>query len=264
MNIDVLEAEALPPGLVALGVPVAMTADGPRLAVSTEPVAARFGVPTGVDAAWCRSRSFTGKVGQTAVVRTGGSVDEPEIVLVGTGPRPAGSADAALESLRRASAAFIRSVGRGDAAALLLPTTGPDGPAPGPADASAAAAEGASLAAYRYTDYRTGDDPVGPTTLYLVSVSDGDVAAVRRGATRGARLADSVNLARDLVNEPPSSLTPGRFADVFTERFADVPQIDGHRVGRRQDRSGASRGPVRGVPGVDAAASPRPGRLRAR
>ena len=45
------------------------------------------------------------------------------------------------------------------------------------------------------------------------------------GAARGARLAASVNLARDLVNEPPSSLTPEKFADTFVERFSGVAGV---------------------------------------
>ncbi len=38
-------------------------------------------------------------------------------------------------------------------------------------------------------------------------------------------MAESVALARDLVNEPPSSLTPERFADTFVRRFADVAGV---------------------------------------
>ena len=32
-------------------------------------------------------------------------------------------------------------------------------------------------------------------------------------------------MARDLVNEPPSSLTPEKFADFFVRRFADRPEL---------------------------------------
>jgi leucyl aminopeptidase len=234
MNIEVSLADALPPGLVAVGVPVATGPDGPVVALSTLAVPARLGVPAALDPAWCRSHSFTGKVGQTVVVRTGGSVDEPDVVLVGTGPRADGSTDSALESLRRASAAFVRSSGRGDAAALLLPDAGPSGPTT-PEASAAALAEGASLASYRYTDFRTGEDTPGLATLFLAAGSAEDLPAAVSGAARGARLAESVELARDLVNEPPSSLTPDRFADVFVDRFADIPELtvtvwDGGRI----------------------------------
>ena len=247
MNFEVLSADALPPGLASIGVPVSADADGPRVAASTEAVSERFGVPAELDAAWCASHSFTGKVGQTVVVRTAGSTDQPEVVLVGTGPSDGGSADATLERLRRSAAAFVRTVGRGDTVALLLP--GSEAAGLEPAASIAAIAEGAALASYRYTDFRTGEDTSGPTTLLLAVGSDGDLAAARDGTARGARLAESVALARDLVNEPPSSLTPGRFADLFVERFAGIPELtvtvwDGDRI--EEERLGGLLGVTRG------------------
>ena len=89
---------------------------------------------------------------------------------------------------------------------------------------AAAVAEGASLASYRYDDFRTGDQAERLGSLVLaVPAADRDAATT--GASRGARLAESVSLARDLVNEPPSSLTPTSFADFFLRRFAGVPQL---------------------------------------
>jgi leucyl aminopeptidase len=181
-------------------------------------------------------------------VRTGGSTDEPDVVLVGAGPPQPSTADTALESLRRASAAFVRSVGRGEAALLLLPdTAGPGASSLPAASVAAAVAEGASLAGYRYTEFRTGEDTPGLTTLYLTGT--GDTATLASGAARGARLAESVGLARDLVNEPPSSLTPGRFADVFEARFAADPRLtltvwDGDRI--EEEHLGGLLGVARG------------------
>ncbi len=126
-----------------------------------------------------------------------------------------------LEAVRRASAAFVRAVGRGSAAAFLLPDAAgvPDD------EAASAVAEGAVLAAYRYDDYRTGDEPDALDTVVVVALPASDVGSVTAGAARGARLAESVAFARDLVNEPPSSLTPEKFADTFVQRFGGVPQL---------------------------------------
>ena len=68
------------------------------------------------------------------------------------------------------------------------------------------------------TLYRTGDDPRAARTPWSSSPVDprGRVE-LEDGAGRGARLAESVGLARDLVNEPPSSLTPEAFADIFVD-----------------------------------------------
>ena len=92
------------------------------------------------------------------------------------------------------------------------------------ADWSAAAAEAAVLTSYRYDAFRTGEDP-GRLGMVIIAVAPPDAERAADGARRGARVGASVNLARDLVNEPPSSLTPGRFADAVVDRFSDVPAV---------------------------------------
>ncbi len=81
------------------------------------------------------------------------------------------------------------------------------------------------MAAYRYDEYRTGEGAERLATLAVVPASGSDVDPSRAGAAGGARLAESVSLARDLVNEPPSALTPAIFADTFVQRFAGVDEI---------------------------------------
>ena len=84
-----------------------------------------------------------------------------------------------------------------------------------------AAAEGGALATYTYVDFRSADPSASLAGLVLAGPDD-DADAVAEGAARGRRVARSVGLARDLVNEPPSSLTPERFAEVVTDRFEGV------------------------------------------
>jgi len=141
--------------------------------------------------------------------------------VVGMGDAGALAGTAGLESLRRASAAFVRAVGRGSAAALLLPeATGL------PVDGVASAvAEGAVLASYRYDNYRTGEEAERLVSVALIPPSGSDLSLAVTGAARGTRLAESVSLARDLVNEPPSALTPEIFAETFVRRFAGVEQL---------------------------------------
>jgi leucyl aminopeptidase len=111
-------------------------------------------------------------------------------------------------------------VGKGSAAGFLLP----DAVGLSVHDAAAAVAEGAVLASYRYDDFRTGEPPDRLGALCVLAPS-GDLPDAAAGAARGARLAESVSLARDLVNEPPSSLTPSTFAEFFVQRFASVPEL---------------------------------------
>jgi leucyl aminopeptidase len=218
INVTALSAPDLPDDVVAIGIPVVSTSEGP--VVSGAPVALD-GVtwPGGLDADWCERQGFAGKVAQTLALR---SLDAgPEVVLVGVGAAERLSGDRGLESIRRAAAAFVRSAGKGGTAVLVLPSE-VDAP---PSDVAAAAAEGGALATYRYEDFRSSDPTAGLSGLALVSGSGPDADGVADGAARGSRVARSVALARDLVNEPPSSLTPQRFADVIADRFAGVDEL---------------------------------------
>ncbi len=226
MNIEVLTGDSLPPGVVAVGIPAVSAEGGPRLIGGSGAVAVLApAAPDPPDPEWCKRHGFGAKVGQTVTFRaaTGGSSPAPEIILVGVGTPEMLAGDRGLESLRRAAAAFVRAVGQGDTATFLLPVgTGLD-----PGRSGDAVAEGAVLASYRYDVFRTGDSPGQLATLVIVADADAaaDVPGVREGASRGARVAASVSLARDLVNEPPSSLTPEKFADTFAERFSGVAEV---------------------------------------
>ena len=215
MIVEAGDAGSLGSDLSAVGVPVATSEGGPVVAAPVGGAPGLASFPGQLDQAWCARHRFSGKVGQTLYYRTGapGSADDADIVLVGVGDA-ALDGDSGLESLRRAAAAFVRVTGSG-AAAFLVPAT------PLAAELSAAAvAEGALLASYRYETYRTGEHPESLQALTVVVAHPEDAPAAASGVARGARLAASVALARDLVNQPPSSLTPEKFASVFVDRFA--------------------------------------------
>ena len=240
MNIEAVAADTLGPDLEALGVPVVSGENGPR------PVSGPPG-PTELDQAWCTRHGFTGKVAQTLTYQSAGSGSGAgtgagagtgtgtgaasgggnggptgaEVTLVGVGSTDMLAGDRGLESLRRASAAFVRAVGSAAKAAFLIP----DPIDLAVDDAAAALAEGAALASYRYDDFRTGDPRDQLGALSVVGGPSQDQALLAAGVARGSRIAESVALARDLVNEPPSSLTPEKFADTFVRRFAEVPEV---------------------------------------
>jgi leucyl aminopeptidase len=232
MNIDAVPVDGLPTGLVAVGVPVFATSEGPVPTV----LAGSFPMLDDLDPEWCARHGFTGKVGQTIVAYASASAadDKADVWMVGMGEASLLAGDAGIESLRRASAALVRAIGHGPVAALVLPDASdlPDGASPGAAagaggllqEWAAAAAEGAVLASYRFDEFRTGKGR-GVLACLALAVGPAHVDDAQTGAARGARVAESVNMARDLVNEPPSSLTPQRFADFSLERFAAVPQL---------------------------------------
>jgi leucyl aminopeptidase len=88
---------------------------------------------------------------------------------------------------------------------------------PGVAEAHAelrAAAEGALLGAYRFDKYksRSGDDQASPLAELTLLLPEAGTPSVRRELQLAEALAQAVVLARDLVNEPASLMTPGRLA----------------------------------------------------
>ena len=180
-------------------------ADAPVLAV---PVFAGLDVPPGagaeLDREWLAERHFKAEVGDTLVLP---AEDGSTVVAAGVGD----PGDVTAETLRRAAAAVIRTAWNDEAATTTLPAAAPDGL--GPEAAAQAVAEGAALAAYRFTRYKGDPEPCRLTSFTVVA--EGDDA--RRGIDRGARIAAAVALARDLVNEPAGAMTPTRLAEVAAE-----------------------------------------------
>ncbi len=266
MRIESATASALPRGLVAVAVPVFAGPEGPQPAAGVSADIAGARVPAVLDVAWCKRQGFTGKVGQTVAFHAlssatarlqAASGDDgatppdpaapagPDTVLVGVGEPSALVGDAGIEMLRRAAAACVRAIGDGETAAFLLPS----GLSLPVARVAEALAIGAALAWYRYDTYRTGERPGRLGRLVIATESPAEAGSAAEGVARGARIADSVSLARDLVNQPPSSLTPWKFAELFVRRFRDVPQIsvdvwDAERIGT--ERLGGVLGVARG------------------
>ena len=230
-------AEAAGSPVTAVGVPVVETSDGPVLApgVPESFTVAGAGGPAGstshrststastigtaLDLDRAGQRGFAGKVGQTMNVVGPDAGAGPAVVFVGCGPLDAVNAD----SLRRAAAAFVRDAGESGAAVMIVPPALAD-PAGSHTRAAQAAAEGAVLAMYRFVSHKSEADSsrIERLVVAAVGLQEGQVA---EGVRRGAAVADAVCLARDLVNEPPSSMTPTRLAEAAVEHMAGRPGL---------------------------------------
>jgi leucyl aminopeptidase len=137
----------------------------------------------------------TGERGEVTKIPTFGKIAAPVVVAVGLG------SEVDDEALRRAAGAALRVLAGTSSVALALPATTD-------AEVSAVSA-GALLGNYAYLTYRTGNghkEPVDDITV--ISGADAE-AALRRAEV----LAESVTLVRDLVNTPPSDLTPEGLAE---------------------------------------------------
>ncbi|GAA3118784.1 leucyl aminopeptidase [Streptosporangium carneum] len=150
-----------------------------------------------------------GNTGEIAKVPTFGAITAPLLVVVGLGKTPEGEYD--LEALRRAAGAAVRSLTGTARVAFALPA----------ADArqAGALALGGLLGSYSFTKYRTdGEQPSPVDELTVLSRADDAEAAVGRAAT----LSESVSLVRDLVNTPPSDLSPARFAELAEQSGSEA------------------------------------------
>ena len=191
----------------------------------------------GLDRALLDAQGFEGKRDQRALVTDG---DGGVRLLIGLGE--AASVDAG--ALRRAGAALSRAASRYTAAATTMLDQLADG-----TDRTAAAqalAEGVVLGAYRYTQFKE-PDPATDKLAAVTVVSTGG-KRLQQAVQRGVRVAEAVNLARDLVNTPGGTLTPAAFADE-AERVAggadlevSVLDLDAIRDARLGGLLGVNRG----------------------
>jgi len=159
-------------------------------------------VPDGLDGDLLGAMGFEGKADQVATVPDGaGRV----AIVVGLGEH----VDAG--TVRRAAAVGARAASRHATVAVRLLDVVPTADQQGLAQALA---EGLTLGVYRYRRFKSGDDPAATETFHVVG---GGGKKRAEALELGVAVAEAVNLARDLVNEPGGSLTPMVFAEVASE-----------------------------------------------
>lgn len=146
---------------------------------------------------------FNGKPDETLAVPTGGRLGAKAVILVGVGKR----ADLTLDGVRRAAAAVAKRASKVKSLATTLLDAVPD--SVDRAAAAQALAEGIVLGSYRFVRYK--GDPK-PSRLARTAVVGRGGAKVRAALQRGARIAEAVSWARDLVNEPSGAKSPAQVA----------------------------------------------------
>ena len=177
--------------------------DGPELAPGAEDVAAGF---DGDLVKVLSALGATGKADEVVKLPAGGSLRADVLLAVGLG-KPSADGAPTAEAVRRASGAAARALAGVSHAATTLPEV----------DLSAAA-QGTVLGSYAFTQYKSepGDGPVSKVDLLVSSGAAKDESS--KSSLRGATaIAESVNLARDLINTPPNDLFPAAFAERASE-----------------------------------------------
>jgi leucyl aminopeptidase len=155
--------------------------------------------------------TFKAKTGTTLVVPTLGKIAARRIVLTGLA-----ASDATAEDVRRAygSAARVAKNSGANSVACAPPGGGLDTVA-----GYRAAIEGALLAMYTFTTYKSRkDDKPGIQEWTFLAEETADAT---EGVSQGYALAAGVYLARDLVSEPGHALYPETFAKIAAEVAKD-------------------------------------------
>ena len=184
------------------------------------------------------SIGFSAKANEVELVPTGREVPAQTIVVVGLG-EPRSLKRGALSA---AAGAAARKLSQRPAIASILHESLED------AEATRATVEGFLLGLYRFLPYKSDGGPAKIETIDILA-EDSEDAIERARVT-----ADAVTLARDLTNEPASTLTP----EVLAARAQEVADMGGLEC-RVLDEEALREGRFGGLLGVSqgSARSPR-------
>jgi leucyl aminopeptidase len=143
----------------------------------------------------------SGKTEEVVKLPTLGKLAAGVVLAVGLG-KPDAEGRIGAEQVRRASGAAARALTGTDRAFSTLSTIDLQ-----------AAVEGTALGAYVFTEYRSepGDAPV--SKVDFASPAEGAVKDHRATLKTATAIAESVIIARDLINTPPNDLYPASFAE---------------------------------------------------
>lgn len=147
---------------------------------------------------------FSGKPGETAIIRPARGIAARLVLLVGLGRRMDAESLRVMAgtALRESIALKVKSV------ALIIPA--PLGRMQAQ-DAAQALAEGAGMGGYLFEEYRSTERKTAPETVSVVGDSK-SARAIRAGVDAGAIISECTALARDFVNHPGNTATPTMLA----------------------------------------------------
>lgn len=154
-----------------------------------------------------------GRVGAKVLAHTGSDGGPRRLLLLGVGK----AADLDAEGIRRYAGRAVRAAEELRVTELTLRV--PAAVGIGADRAGQAAAEGALLAAWRFSELKSGEGIEGdsPAPLQVTDVTlaarDGDLPEIEMGGSAGAAIARGQNLARTLQARPGNVATPSHLAE---------------------------------------------------
>tara|TARA_R110002110_G_scaffold182692_7_gene389131 strand:- start:2446 stop:3939 length:1494 start_codon:yes stop_codon:yes gene_type:complete len=156
-----------------------------------------------------KAAGFTGKSGTVLEMPGPKGVRASRVLLVGLGK----SGDLSAAGFEKAAGELVGRIEKTKETALAIVLDGLSAPKLPAGEAAARVALGAKLRAYRFDRYKTKKkDENEKTPLKTLTVMTQAATSARKAYAPLAKVADGMNLARDLVNEPANILFPGEFA----------------------------------------------------
>ncbi|MQA61193.1 MAG: leucyl aminopeptidase [Actinophytocola sp.] len=188
----------------------------------------------------------TGKAEELIKVPTMGRLTAGAVYAVGLGKLGDGGLDP--EQVRRASGVAARALAGTKRALNTLSVLDLQ-----------AAVEGSALGAYSFTEYKSepGDAPVAKVDV--LAPTEGTAKAHRATLKAATAIAESVLIARSLINTPPNDLFPASFA----ERAEELAKANGLDI-EVLDEKALKRGGYGGILGVGSGSSRKPRLVRLR
>ena len=153
---------------------------------------------------------ITGKKGENTLIYSLGKLESRRVVVAGLGKGDGFDLNAARE-VSAGVARFIRSKGVKSYATVLhgAGIGGLD-----PSEAAQAAAEGIVLGLYSFDKYKSESGSKSIESVNIVEFDADKIKAIEGGVARGKAIAEAVNLAREMGNEPANVMTPTRMAEI--------------------------------------------------
>ena len=161
-----------------------------------------------------KDEGFKGRADQSFGTHPFGKLKARKVALVGLGK----AAKLDRGGLRDYATRVVRAAAKSKRVAIVVPMQGALMTEGSVGAVVESLATGARLGTYKFDRYRTGDAERGPSELKEVILAfetppNGPSKGLHAACAAGLVIADSVLLARDLVNEPPITLTPTALAD---------------------------------------------------
>ena len=160
-----------------------------------------------------------GRAGELTLIHTFGKIPAPRVLVAGLGK----SAEFTVDKVRDLSACIARYMRARRIADYATITHGASIAGLDAQACAQAIAEGAVMGLYRFERHKKADDDAFDVQSMRIVEQDGSKSAAAAAAgERGAIVAEAVNFARDLANEPGNILTPTELAARAEAMAAEV------------------------------------------